>query len=80
MPRNWAAYGFPPSHLSAGGLLMTNPRHIDPGYVGKLRFTVINMSAQTVTLRQGDAIVTLIIHRLENVVECDFGNDGKRPG
>src|SRR5271155_4044743 len=31
MARNWAAYGFPPSHVSAGGLLMTNPGHIDPG-------------------------------------------------
>jgi dCTP deaminase len=72
MPRNWAAYGFPPSHVSAGGLLMTNPGHIDPGYVGKLGFTVINMSAEGVALRQGDAIVTLIIHQLDSAVEHDF--------
>lgn len=51
---------------------MTNPGHIDPGYAGKLRFTVINMSAQALSLREGDAIVTLIIHRLEHPVERDF--------
>ena len=72
MPRNWAAYGFPPSHVSAAGLLMTNPGHLDPGYAGKLRFTVINMSADRIALRQGDPIVTLIIHHLDAAVAHDF--------
>ena len=72
LPRDWAAYGFPPSHISAGGLLMTNPGHLDPGYVGKLRFTVINMSGAPVALRRSDAIVTIIVHQLETAVDKDF--------
>jgi len=71
-PNNWAAYGFPPSHVSARGLLMTNPGHIDPGYHGSLRFTVINMSAEPFPLRTGDAIVTLLIDKLVSGVHSDF--------
>jgi dCTP deaminase len=72
MPRNWAAYGFPPSHISGQGLLMTNPGHIDPGFSGRLRFTVINMSAEPISLRRGDPIVTLLIHSLEVPAAYDF--------
>src|SRR2546430_1903946 len=32
MTRNLAAVGFPPSHVSVQGILMTNPGHVDPGY------------------------------------------------
>jgi len=38
------AFGFPPASVSSRGLLMTNPGHIDPGFEGKLSFTVINMA------------------------------------
>src|SRR5205823_6027267 len=41
LPPNIAAFGFPPSHVSATGLLMTNPGHVDPGYSGQMRFTII---------------------------------------
>jgi hypothetical protein len=51
---------------------MTNPGHIDPGFSGRLRFTVINMSAELFPLRRGDAIVTLIIHLLDGTVAHDF--------
>jgi deoxycytidine triphosphate deaminase len=33
---NRSAIAFPPSHVSLKGLLMTNPGHVDPGYVGPL--------------------------------------------
>ena len=59
---------------------MTNPGHVDPGYTGKLRFTVINMSAEPVALRHSDEIVTLIIHSLENTVTRDFGERRKAAG
>jgi hypothetical protein len=51
---------------------MTNPGHIDPGYHGNLRFTVINMSAQLFPLRTGDAIVTLLIDKLAKPVTNNF--------
>src|SRR5271163_1574285 len=43
LPSHIAGFGFPPSGVSFKGLLMTNPGHVDPGYKGVMRFTVINM-------------------------------------
>jgi dCTP deaminase len=64
LPKDVAAFGFPPSSVSSHGLLMTNPGHVDPGYKGKLHFTVINMGSDDYMLRQGDRIVTLLIFKL----------------
>src|ERR1044071_7570853 len=36
LPGNVAGIGFPPSHISFKGILMTNPGHIDAGYRGRL--------------------------------------------
>ena len=43
---------------------MTNPGHIDPGYVGRMRFAVINMGRQEYMLRRGEAIITTLLVRL----------------
>jgi deoxycytidine triphosphate deaminase len=68
LPANVAAFGFPPSSVSFKGLLMTNPGHVDPGYVGRLRFTVINMAKDPFSLRAGDRIVRLLFFRLDGNV------------
>lgn len=67
LPKDVAAFGFPPSRLSVRGLLMTNPGHVDPGYNGKLRFTVINMGKNDLPLDGKQAIVTLLFFRIESV-------------
>jgi dCTP deaminase len=72
MPANIAAFGFPPSHVSANGLLMTNPGHIDPGYSGTLEFTVINMGRTPYPLKIGDGIVTLLLVRLSGNCHTDY--------
>ena len=64
LPNHIAALGFPPARLSFRGLLMTNPGHVDPGYVGLMRFTVMNVGREDITLRRGDPIVTLLFFRL----------------
>ena len=64
LPEDIAAFGFPPSRLSSRGLLMTNPGHIDPGFSGRLRFTVMNIGKENIPLRKGDPIVTLLFFRL----------------
>jgi dCTP deaminase len=64
LPNNIAAIGFPPSHVSIQGLLMTNPGHIDPGYEGPMHLTVINMGLKPFSLRRGDVIATLLFYRL----------------
>lgn len=58
-----AAFGFPPAHISSAGILMTNPGHVDPGYHGMLRFTIINMGRQEYVLESGARICTLLIYR-----------------
>ncbi len=63
-PNNLAAIGFPPTSVSSQGLLMTNPGHVDPGYSGRMKFTVINMGRQPYRLKSGEIIVTLLIFRL----------------
>jgi len=69
---NLAAIGFPPSHVSFRGLLMTNPGHVDPGYVGPLHFTVINMGSREYELKRGDGIVTLLIFELSGPSHRDW--------
>ncbi len=66
LPPDIAAFGFPPSSVSFHGILMTNPGHVDPGYVGRLRFTVINMGHDDYPFREGDRIVTLLFVRLSS--------------
>jgi hypothetical protein len=44
---------------------MTNPGHVDPGYAGRLRFTVINVGKEDIPLRRGDVIVTLLVIQLQ---------------
>jgi len=59
-----AAFGFPPTSISNKAVLMTSPGHVDPGYKGRLHFTLINMGRQDFLLRAGDRIVTLLVVRL----------------
>jgi dCTP deaminase len=66
LPSDLAAIGFPPStEVSFRGLLMTNPGHVDPGYKGRMKFTVINMGRESFHLKSGDVIVTLLFFRLD---------------
>jgi hypothetical protein len=76
-----AAFGFPPAHLTRSAILMTNPGHIDPGFSGKLSFTLINMGRHPFTINQGDDIVTLLIFQFESPVEADYAarRGGKIP-
>lgn len=82
LPGDIAAFGFPPNRVSAQGLLMTNPGHVDPGYLGPMRFTVINMGKNDYVLRLNDAIVTLLFMKLLRSSERDWlqRNNSKRGG
>ena len=65
LPDYLAAFGFCPSDISFKGLLMTNPGHVDPGYDGNMRFTVINMGSEPFELREGLQIATLLFFKIE---------------
>jgi dCTP deaminase len=72
LPSDVAGFGFPPSGVSFKGLLMTNPGHVDPGYVGVMRFTVINMGKDPYCLQRGGRIVTLLLFRLNHSVHSTW--------
>lgn len=81
MPADLIGIGFPPSKVSVKGILMTNPGQVDPGYQGKLRFTVINMGRKDFVLRQGDVIVSIILMRLHSAPHKDWiTRNGGQPG
>ena len=71
-PANIAGFGFPPSRVSFRGLLMTNPGHVDPGYEGVMRFTVINMAKEAYHLSSGDRIVRLLLFRMDSDAHTDW--------
>lgn len=76
LPKNFAAMGFPPARLSGAGLLMTNPGHVDPGYTGRLSFTVINMGKEPYPLAGGMPIVTLLLFKLAAEPEASWEDRG----
>jgi deoxycytidine triphosphate deaminase len=71
LPHDISAIGFPPNRISVQGILMTNPGHIDPGYSGPMRFTIINMGKTHFVLRREDPIVTLLFMKLSQPVQKD---------
>jgi dCTP deaminase len=64
IPDDLGAIGFPPTHISDNGILMTNPGHVDPGFTGQLSFTIINMGKEPFCIRRDDLIVTLVFFKL----------------
>jgi deoxycytidine triphosphate deaminase len=78
LPSDIGAIGFPPSSVSAEGLLMTNPGHVDPGYRGVLSFTVINMGHESFQLDKNAPIVTLLFFRLGRAPDADYAQ--RSPG
>lgn len=59
---------------------MTNPGHVDPGYNGRLRFTVINMGREDYVLRRGDMIVTILLFKLDREVAKSYSARGNTAG
>ncbi len=60
---------------------MTNPGHVDPGYRGTLKFTLINMGKNPFPLIRGQLICTLLFFRVEapEVPYNELDTAGKRP-
>ena len=72
-----SAFGFPPASLARSGLLMTNPGHVDPGYSGRLSFTLINMGRSSCSLTLGAPIVTLLVFQLEQAAQVPYNSRTK---
>lgn len=68
MPEDIAATAFPLNSQSSEGLLVLNPGHIDPGYVGPMTVKAINVKKTELSVNIGDKIFTLIFQRLPKPV------------
>jgi deoxycytidine triphosphate deaminase len=72
LPTDIGGICFGPARLSLKGLQIVNIGHIDPGFKGKLHFTVINLGKERFNLRKNDEISTLLLFRLTQQTES-FG-------
>jgi deoxycytidine triphosphate deaminase len=76
--RRIAVVGFPPARVASRGLFMLNPGHVDPGFDGYLRFTVLNMGKDPIALESGSLIFTALFSRLGQDVQSDYA--ARNPG
>lgn len=72
LTRSIGAFGFPPAGVSINSILMTNPGHVDPGYFGHLRFTLINMGRRPYILSQGERIASMLFFRMPRPALKDY--------
>jgi dCTP deaminase len=67
LPPNIGSFGFPPTSVSNVGVLITNLGHVDPGYDGTIRFTLVNMGKKAYSLKVRDVIHTMLFFKLAAV-------------
>ena len=60
VPNNIGAIALPPSSVSSKGIFIANFGHVDPGYEGYMRFTIINMGRAPYRLKKGDLVITVL--------------------
>jgi deoxycytidine triphosphate deaminase len=65
LPPRIGGFVFPKNgHFALKGILITNFGHIDPGFEGHLKFTVINMGRETFDLEAGLPIASVVLFNL----------------
>lgn len=74
VPDDISVLTFSPVKQSMQGLLILNQGHVDPGYKGYLRFIAINMGSDTIRLKQGQVISSLVFYRMKSPAEFPYLN------
>ena len=69
-----AAVVFPTSSVSLQGLLMTNPGHVDPGYLGHLHVTVINFGSKPYPLQKGGRLLRALFFEQLDLTNKPLGS------
>jgi deoxycytidine triphosphate deaminase len=73
LPADIGGFVFPKNgHFALKGILITNFGHIDPGYEGYLKFTVINMGREAFRLEVGAAIACVVLFELSSPAVPDW--------
>ena len=65
-----------PARLTRRGIVVPDVGHVDPGFRGPLRMTIINMGRHPYELRHGDSIVTVLLFRLAESVDVGLLDRG----
>lgn len=66
LPARLGGIVFSMNKVSREGILLTNPGHVDPGYKGTLKFTIINMGQDEYELARGNKIASLMLLEVKN--------------
>lgn len=73
LPRDIAGFVYAPNELSAKGLLVVNPGHIDPGFEGEIGALMINLSETPKELMVGDTFFTIVFQELKQSASKQWG-------
>ncbi len=73
LPSDIGGFVFPKNgHFALKGVLITNFGHIDPGFEGHLKFTVINMGRNEFSLEVGKTIACVVLFRMGSPAKPDW--------
>jgi len=81
LPDDIGGLVFAPARLTRRGIVVPDIGHIDPGFDGPLRFTLINMGRDEHSLKAGDMVATALLFRLQAPVGRSLRDrkDGPQP-
>ncbi len=74
IPSNIGGICFAPAQYSLKGLLIVNIGHIDPGYHGKLHYTVVNLGKENFIIEKNSPISKLLLFQL-SADTCPRGSE-----
>ena len=78
MPSSIGGFVFPKNgHFALKGVLITNFGHIDPGFEGYLKFTVINMGREPLRLEVGLPIACIVLFDLSSPANPDWKSQSR---
>lgn len=70
----------PPARVSRMGLLLLDLGHVDPGFAGPVRTTIVNLGRESIEIYRGMKILTALLFRIEEPVHRGYlDRRGPRP-
>lgn len=72
LPSDIGALLFAPARVTRRGVLVPDIGHVDPGFDGKVRLTLINVGKHAQMFAHGDVVATTLLFRLQKPVGKQF--------
>ncbi|ODA35534.1 dCTP deaminase [Planctopirus hydrillae] len=74
LPNDIGGIAVAPARVSRRGILISDTGHIDPGFKGKIRLTLINFGNSDFLLEKNHTIATVLLFRLNSKPESDWSS------